>query len=157
LTSETEVDVSGRFLQAVSYLVEWVKHIVTIGSGLMVLSAALLKDLVKDARAPMNYVVAILLVLSYILMLLAIWRCLAFIRRVASTVLTAGAVMASGVELEKLRNVLRFAQGFFLAGFVSFALLALVALSTWSFGWVSSSPPPDKPKMNIAAPAPQKK
>lgn len=131
------IDLDDRFLRAVSYLVEWVKHIVTIGSGLMVLGAALLKDVVKNAKTPVNYVIAGLLVLSYILMLLAIWKCLAFIRQVAATVLTAQPAIGSGEELQKLKDLLGFAQRVFLAGLACFTALAVVSLLTWVFGWVS--------------------
>ena len=134
-------DFSSRFLQAVNYLTEWVKLIVAIGSALMVLGAALLKDLVKGVSPPFSYVIAILLVLSYGTMLVALWKCLAFIRKVASAVLTTSETLGTGDELQDLKDLLDQAQCAFLLAFVFFALLASATLLAWALGWVPPMPP----------------
>jgi hypothetical protein len=139
-------DPNDRFLQGIGHLTEWAKHIITIGSALMVLGAALLKDLVKDARPPFSYVIAGLLVLSYGAMLLALWNSLAFIRRTASSVLTTADTLGSGDELNALRRLVDSAQWAFLAALALFGLLAGVALLTWAIGFapsVSPGPSPD--------------
>ena len=51
MTNEIE-EYNKRILQAVAYLIEWAKHIITISAALLVLSATIVKDLAKDARAP---------------------------------------------------------------------------------------------------------
>lgn len=134
-------DISARFLQAVAHLTEWVKLIVTIGSALMVLGAALLKDLVKGVSPPSSYVIAALLILSYGSMLVSLWKCLAFIRKVASSILTTADTLGSGDELGALKKVLDQAQAAFLVAFVFFALLASASLMAWAFGWTLPAPP----------------
>jgi len=126
------VDLNARFLQAVAYLIEWVKHIVTIGSALMVLSAAFLKDLVRGVGPPYSYVIAVLLVLSYSAMLRALWFCLAFIRRASRAVLTAERAIGSGEDLQDLKGHLDRAQGWFLASVGFFAGLVVTSLLAWA-------------------------
>jgi hypothetical protein len=142
LTGEPKIpDVSGRFLQAVAHLTEWVKLIVTIGSALMVLGAALLKDLVKGVSPPLSYVIAVLLILSYSSMLVSLWKCLAFIRKVASSILTTADTLGAGDELQALKKLLDQAQAAFLVAFVFFALLASASLLAWALGWTLPAPP----------------
>jgi hypothetical protein len=135
------VDQMGRFVQGIGYLTEWVKHIVTIGSALMVLEAALLKDLVKGVGAPYSYIIASSLVLSYVAMLVALWKCLAFTRRTASSVLTSSGEMPPGDELQSLRTLLDYAQAAFLVAVALFAVMACTALVVWAVGLASSTSP----------------
>jgi hypothetical protein len=126
-----------RFLQAVSYLIEWGKHIITLGTALMVLSVALLKDVVRDARAPISYLFACLLVLFYLSMLGAIWRALSFVRLAARCVLTAAPRIGTGEELASLQGSLKGVQRLFLSSLTFFSGLALCALLAWAFGLAS--------------------
>jgi hypothetical protein len=123
-----------RFLQAVSYLIEWVKHIITIGSALMVLSVALLKDVVKEAQPPATYLIASLLVLFYLSMLVSIWLALRFVRSAATCVLTRAAVIGTGDQLNSLQLSLKRLQWLFLISLAFFAVLALCALLSWALG-----------------------
>lgn len=126
-----------RFLQAVSYFIEWAKHIITIGSALMVLSVALLKDIVKNAQPPISYVIACLLVLSYLSMLCAIWLALRLVRFAATCVLTKAPQIGTGDELARLQDHLKRVQRLFLVSLMLFSGLALCALLSWAFGSVS--------------------
>lgn len=122
------LDSSGRFLQATSFLIEWVKHLITVASALMVLGAAILKDLVVGFEPPLGYGIAALFILSYGSMLVAVWKSLAFIRRAATAVLTTADSLGSGNDLRELQGLLKFAQRAFLAGLILFATLAATAL-----------------------------
>jgi hypothetical protein len=128
-----------RFLQAVSYFIEWAKHIITIGSALMLLSVALLKDIVRDAHAPVSYAIAGLLVLSYLSMLGTIWLALRFVRFAASCVLTTASQIVTTKKLNELRTSLDRVQTLFLVSLAFFAALALCALLAWAFGLASSA------------------
>lgn len=123
-----------RFLQAVSYLIEWAKHIITIGSALMLLSVALLKDIVKEAHPPISYVIASLLVLSYLSMISAIWLALGLVRFAASAVLTDAPRIGVGSELADLERRLKRVQLLFLMSLMFFSGLSLCALLAWAFG-----------------------
>lgn len=123
-----------RFLQAVSYLIEWAKHIITIGSALMLLSVALLKDIVKEAHAPFSYLIASLLVLSYLSMISAIWLALRLVRCAASSVLTDEPRIGVGSELADLERSLKHTQRLFLVSLMFFSGLALCALLAWARG-----------------------
>ena len=136
------VDPGAQFNRAAAYLIEWAKHIVTVGSALMVLGAALLQNLIIDSRAPFNYLSAGLVVLSYLAMVLALWHSLGFIRRVASSVFTATGV-PSGDELKALRSKLDWAQRSFLAALFLFVSLVLVALVAWLLGFTGRVPTRD--------------
>lgn len=139
-TSQAE-EHNKRFLQAVSYLIEWAKHIITIGSALMVLSVALLKDIVKEAQRPMSFVIASLLVLSYLSMLGSIWLALRFVRFAATCVLTRTPIIGGSDELVSLQERLTRLQRLFLVSLGLFSTLALCALLSWALGL----PTPPKP------------
>ena len=140
LPEDSEADIAlveqrnKRFLQAVSYLIEWAKHIITLGSALMVLGIALLKDLVRNARPPFSYLIAGLLVLSYLSMLGAIWLALRLVRYSASTVLTMAPHIVTSNKLASLQAHLNRVQMVFLIGLMFFSFLALSALLSWAFG-----------------------
>ena len=123
-----------RFLQAVSYLIEWAKHIITIGSALMLLSIALLKDVVKQAQRPMSFVIASLLVLSFLSMLGSISLALGLVRFSATCVLTPARIIGKREELTSLQDRLKRLQWLFLVSVVLFSALALSALLSWTFG-----------------------
>ena len=122
-----------RFIQAVSYFIEWAKHIITIGSALMLLSVALLKDIVREAQAPASYVIAGLLVLSYLSMLVAIWLALRLVRFAASSMLTMAPQIVTVHKLNGLQSRLDRVQILFLVSLTFFSGLALCALLTWAF------------------------
>lgn len=122
-----------RFVKAMGQLTEWVKHIVTLGSALMVLIAALLKDLLRGAQPPMSYLIAALFVLSYLFMIGAIWRCLDLIRFSMSLLLTREPELGSGDDLEKLRSRHDLSQGLFLTSLSLFAALVIAAMLGWAF------------------------
>jgi hypothetical protein len=137
-------ELNKRFLQATSYLIEWAKHIITIGSALMLLSVALLKDIVRDAGPPLSYIIAGLLVLSYLSMLGAIWQALRFVRSAASYILTAAPRIGTPEKLDSLRARLKRVQVLFLLSLSLFAVLALCSLLTWALG--SGAQPRAEPK-----------
>ncbi len=130
---------SDRFLQAVEYLIEWVKHIVTIGSALMVLAIAFLKDLIGETEGPKSFFIAGLLVASYGSMLASIWKSLSLIRFAASCVLTTESQLGKGKELKQLQTLLEHAQFFFLLSFGCFSALAVLVLWIWATGREGSS------------------
>jgi hypothetical protein len=119
-------------LQAVSYLIEWAKHIITLAAALMVLSATVVKELSKDVSGPMTAVVATSLVLFYVTMLGAVWLALRLIRYGARTVLTTSPELGSGDELSFLQSHLRRTQRAFLVGLTFFCLVALSILLAWT-------------------------
>lgn len=135
---DDEVDFNQRFTGAVGYLTEWVKHIITLGSALMVLGAALLKDLVKGTQPPLSYVIAACLILSYVFMVLAVWHCLGLIRFAASCVLTAEPQLGSGRELKTLQVRLHRCQVLFLTSLLWFAALAFASVLAWAFGFAAA-------------------
>jgi hypothetical protein len=137
--SNSDQEHNKRFLQAVSYLIEWAKHIITIGSALMLLSVALLKDIVKEAHAPISYIIAFLLVLSYLSMISAIWLALRLVRLAASSVLADEPRIGIGSELAELELSLRRVQSLFLVSLMFFSGLALCALLAWAFGLAGSA------------------
>jgi hypothetical protein len=127
-----------RVLQAVSYLIEWAKHIITIGSALMILSVGLLKDIVKEAQPPISYVIACLLVLSHLSMLGAIWMALRLVRYASTCVLTMNDEIGNGDELTSLQKRLKRVQQPFLASLMFFSGLALCVLLAWALGLAGS-------------------
>ena len=121
-----------RVLQAVSYLTEWSKHIITLSAALMVLGGTVVKDLVKAATPPLTYGIAFSLVLFYAMTLTAAWLALRLVRYGAKTVLTESPQIGSGDELRTLQTRLRWTQGAFLAALGLFCVLALLALFAWA-------------------------
>lgn len=121
-----------RFLQAVSHLTDWSKHLMTVAAGVLVLGAALLKDVVAGAPPGFRAPLAALLALSYALLLASIWTGLAFMSYAAGTILCEAPRIGTGEELQRLQELLRRTQRLFLAGLVSFALFAGGALVGWS-------------------------
>ena len=127
------VDLNDRFLRSLSYFIEWAKHILTIGSAILVLGATLLKDVVSGLRHPVAQpAAALLLVAAYVFILLAIWQALRFISTASSTVFNESEVIADGDDLLRLRRLIHRTQRYFLAGIVCFSLLAVVSLATWA-------------------------
>lgn len=138
IDSSVVEELNRRFLQAISYFIEWAKHIITIGSALMLLSVALLRDIVRDAQIPIPYIIASLLVLSYLSMLGAIWLALRLVRFAAGCVLTTKTQIVTGDKLTSLKSRLDRVQMLFLVSLTFFSGLALCALLTWSF-WLDGS------------------
>jgi hypothetical protein len=128
-----------RFIQAVSYLIEWAKHIITIASALMILSIAILKDIVRGADPPVSYIIVGLLILFYLGMLTSIWLALRFVRQAATCVLTRGA-LGTPKEVDELQASLEHLQTLFLISLVFFSLLALFSLLSWAEGKGPTSP-----------------
>jgi hypothetical protein len=126
-----------RFIQGVTYLNEWAKHVITLGSALMVLSVALLKDLAKSVQAPFSFVIAGLLGLCFFFMLLAIWRALGCVRLAASYVLTSQPLLGSGDNLSQLQDSVKKVKWCFFVSLVLFSLLAVLVLLAWALGWTS--------------------
>ena len=122
-----------RFLQAVSYLIEWAKHIMTLAAALMVLSVTFLKDLAKDTRPPLSYILLGALVAFYALMLTAVWFALRLVRHAASHVLTNDEFLGTGDALHDLKSLLERTQRVFLGSLMFFALLAVCVLGAWAF------------------------
>ncbi len=89
MTSQAPADEQNkRVLQAVAYLIEWAKHIVTAAAALMVLGATLLKDLAKDLTPTVSIVLAVTLILFYLSMLASVTLALKLVRQCANVVLT---------------------------------------------------------------------
>lgn len=122
-----------RVLQGVSYLLEWAKHIITLGAALMVLSVTFLKDLTKELLPPISYVVIGCIMAFYAVTLASIWFALKLIRIAARTVLTRAAQIGSGNELNTLQRQLRLTQAMFLLALLLFTCVAVCVLSLWAF------------------------
>lgn len=125
-------EINKRLLQAVSYLIEWSKHIVTGSGALMVLTATLLKDLTRGASPPLSYVLAASVVLFYVSMTVAVWLAVGLVRQCARTVLTTAVMLGTGDDLNQLQRRLDKAQCAFLTGIVLFALASLLVLLNWA-------------------------
>ena len=125
---------NNRVLQAVSYLIEWAKHIITLGAALMVLSVTLLKDLAQNSHPPTSYIIIACMVLFYLCMLLAVWLSLRLIRSAARIVLTNAEQLGTGSELGELQKHLNITQRVFLMSLAFFSLGALSVLVGWAFG-----------------------
>lgn len=123
---------NSRVLQAVAYLIEWAKHIITLGAALMVLSVTFIKDLAKGTHPPVSYILVVCLLSFYLSMLVAIWLALRLIRYAASTVLTTAVHLGSGSELGALQDHLRLTQRIFLLSLAFFAAVALAVLLAWA-------------------------
>ena len=133
MTSQVGIDEQNRrVLQAVAYLIEWAKHVVTIAAALMVLGATFLKDLAKGITPPVSYGMAVALVLFYVSMLMSVLLALKLVRQSANTVLTTQPQIGLGTELATLKNHLGRTQLAFMIGLVSFSVFALSILLTWA-------------------------
>lgn len=118
-----------QLLQGLSYLIEWAKHIITLGSALMVLSLAFAKDLAKQSSSLNSFLVVISLTAFYISMLAAVWLALRLIRCAARIVFAAEP--GAGDDLNLLQHHLRITQGMFLGSLSVFSLVALFVLLAW--------------------------
>lgn len=123
-----------RLLQAVSYLIEWAKHVVTAAAALMVLAATFLKDLAAHTSGPVTHVMSVALVLFYLAMLGSVWLALRLVRQCANTVLTTQPQIGLGSELATLRSYLGHTQKAFVLGLASFTVVALSVLYSWALG-----------------------
>jgi hypothetical protein len=99
-----------------------------------VLSVTFLKDLAKDSRPPVSYVLVACLLAFYSLMLCAVWYALRLVRHAASDVLTNDEHLATGDVLRDLKSLLERTQRVFLSGLGFFAILAVCALWAWALG-----------------------
>jgi hypothetical protein len=143
LISDVDPDIqerNQRLLQGLSYLIEWAKHIITLGAALMVLSLTFVKDLAQDSQPPISYIVVISLVAFYLSMLAAVWHALRLIRYAARIVFAAE--LGAGDDLNILQRHLRFTQGMFLASLSLFSMVALSVLIAWAFGVTIAAPRP---------------
>lgn len=133
MTDEIE-EHNKRILQAVSYLIEWAKHVITISAALLVLSATIVKDLAKDANPPISYLLASCLVLFCLSTLVGVLFALRLVRHAASTVLTTEPQIGSGSELANLQQRLHRTQRAFLASLTLFSAVVLSVVLTWALG-----------------------
>lgn len=135
MTSQASSDEQNkRLLQAISYLIEWAKHVVTAAAALMVLAATFLKDLAVNVSAPVSHVMSAALVLFYVAMLLSVLLALRLVRQCANTVLTTQPQIGLGTELKALRSHLGHTQTAFFVGLASFSVVALSVLLSWALG-----------------------
>ncbi|MHC4621128.1 MAG: hypothetical protein ACYTEQ_25560 [Planctomycetota bacterium] len=129
---EVAEDFNARFIQMVSYFLEWAKHIITIASGIMLLSVAFLKDVVSDAEFVMRWILVAFLAIAFLCLLASIGRALRFISTAAGSVMGRGSFIATPELLADLKKMLIWTQWLFWFGVLSFAAFAICALLSWS-------------------------
>jgi hypothetical protein len=126
-------DLNARFIQMVSYFIEWAKHIITISSGVLVLSVAFLKDVVSGAEHIERCVLVLLLIAAYLCLLGSINRALKYMSTAAASVLTTDLHLVRPDVLAELKNKLSWTQRLFFLGLSFFVLFSMVSLLTWTF------------------------
>jgi hypothetical protein len=132
LTSQASAEEQNkRVLQAVAYLIEWAKHIVTAGAALMVLGATLLKDLAKDLSPTLSIALAVALGCFYLSMLVSVTLALRLVRQCANVVLTTQPQIGGGTELATLKSHLTKTQVAFGVGLTAFSIAALTIIVSW--------------------------
>jgi hypothetical protein len=141
-TSQDRDSQNQRFIQGVSYLSEWAKHIITLASGILVLGVTLLKDIVRPTGVALTIGILSSLGISFTLLLISVWNALGFVRLAASSILSKAPVMGSGDELQRLQKRLNATRQFFLLGLLSFAVMALLSIVSWSFAGSPAQHPP---------------
>lgn len=129
---ELAKDLNHRFIQMVSYFLEWVKHIITIASAIMMLSVAFLKDVVSDAELTMRWILLALLAIAFLCLLASIGTALRFISVAAGSVMTRQLIIASPRLLRNLERKLIMTQWLFWFGVMVFAIFAIAALVSWA-------------------------
>lgn len=129
---EVAEEFNARFIQMVSYFLEWAKHIITIASGIMVLSVAFLKDVVSNAELVIRWILVVFLAIAFLCLLASIGKALQFIFTAARSVLSRDSFIVKPELLEILKKMLVWTQWLFWFGIMSFAAFAICALLSWS-------------------------
>ena len=130
---ESSIDINARFTQSLSYFIEWAKHIITISSAILVLGTTFLREIVSNIPLiSFRVATALLLVVAFLALILAIWKALRFISTASSTVFSDAPIIASSDDLVELQWLIQATQRFFLAGIAFFSALAAISLISWA-------------------------